>query len=324
MAAGNITDFKVYDPFFHAGVTETIRQNLDAFNAASAGTIQLNRVLLPGETNITTKYGLMSGLVSRRDDAAATAVTDSPLTRIQEVSVKLKRRIGPIADTYDAFKAIARDPNEMSLIVGQQAGVAIAQDYLDTILSALVGSMVATTDIYNDATTAGTITTASMVDTMKLRGDRAGEIAMWVMHSKQYYDLVKEQIAANIFEVGGFVVHEGSPVTFGKPVLVTDSASLINTTPTPDAYYALGLAPGAAVVEESEGRTVISEPVTGFENLLMRVQAEHAYNIGIAGFEWDTTNGGTNPNAAAVALGTNWDQTAADVKDLPGVILATD
>jgi hypothetical protein len=80
---------------------------------------------------------------------------------------------------------------------------------------------------------------------------------------------------------------------------------------------------GAVEVENSEEQDIVVQDVTGLENLVVRFQGEYAYNLGVKGFKYDVTNGGANPNATAVALGTNWDTNLGSVKDRAGVCLMT-
>ena len=84
-------------------------------------------------------------------------------------------------------------------------------------------------------------------------------------------------------------------------------------------YNVLGLVGDAVVATESEEREVVSEVITGKENLLFRVQGEYAFNLECKGMAWDITNGGANPADTAIATSTNWDKKATSDKDLPGV-----
>jgi len=68
---------------------------------------------------------------------------------------------------------------------------------------------------------------------------------------------------------------------------------------------------------------VLDGPLTGFENLVYRLQGESAYNIGVKGFTWDTATGGVNPLDAAVATQANWDQAVTSYKDCAGVYIKT-
>jgi hypothetical protein len=105
-------------------------------------------------------------------------------------------------------------------------------------------------------------------------------------------------------------------------VVITDAADL-KVTGTPDTYYTLGLTEGGATVIESEQQEIVSDVVTGLENLVFRVQGEYAYNLGLRGYTWDVGNGGANPDDTAVALGTNWDKVATSNKHTAGVRIAT-
>lgn len=78
---------------------------------------------------------------------------------------------------------------------------------------------------------------------MRKYGDRFGRIALFVMHSSTYFDIIDQAIAAKIYEEAGVVVYGGQPGTLGKPVLVTDTAPI-------DAIF--GLLPNAVVITESQ------------------------------------------------------------------------
>ena len=110
----------------------------------------------------------------------------------------------------------------------------------------------------------------------------------------------------------------------GRPLIVTDSTALIDTTPNPDVYYCLGLVPGAVIVEQNNDFFANEETSNGDENILRTWQAEWTYNLGIKGYAWDKTNGGKSPNDSALGTSTNWDKYASSDKDGPGVILKVD
>ena len=319
MAQFTLTDFVIKNEFFHSGVTETLRQNVAAFNGNSGNAIVLRDMFRLGETSSETFFNLIPNLIQERDPSVTTGVADTEILQNENLSVKLNRRLGPMKGTLDQFKKIGKDPDEFSYVIGQQAGAAIAKDYLDTAIAAMTGAMANVAGVYHDATGGGTVNHSAMIAAMSKRGDRATEMSLWVMHSKAYYDLVDQQFQDKICDTSGAAIMTGTPVTLGRPVLVTDSPSLINGA----NYYSLLLAPGAATVEESEGRSMVAQPILAEENLAQRIQGEHAFNMGLRGFTWDVGAGGINPNAAAIALGTNWAQTATDIKDLGGVVLET-
>ena len=166
---------------------------------------------------------------------------------------------------------------------------------------------------------AATITTDNLISVQFKLGDKAGRIRLWVMHSKVYADLVKEQRALNTTNISDVNIYQGVPITLGKPVLVTDSDSLI-VAGTTNNYVTLGLVEAAVVIRESEERTIMSERVSGYENITYRIQGEYGITIGVKGFDF---TGSVNPNDASLGSSANWSQVASSVKDCAGVRLLT-
>lgn len=322
------TDLKYINPFIQSGITETLTQAAAGLFEASRGSLLLSANQKPGDYETLAFFQNIANLITRRDPTSLAAVTDAKLLQAEFNRVKINRKIGPVASTRDAFRKAGLSRDAMDLVVGQQAGVAMQVDMVNTTLRSLRAALSTDASTYVDgqAATINTAGTAGLIDALAKRGDAASGIVCWVMHSKVFFNLVKEQIAANIFGVSGLVFAEASPITLGRPVLVTDSPDLtiVNGIGAGvDAYYTLGLTQGAALMEETEGTEVVTQDITGQENLIMRIQGEYAQNIGLKGYTWDKTNGGENPTNAALATGTNWDTAYTDMKDRAGVCLRT-
>jgi Major capsid protein 13-like len=327
MAIGKASDVKVYNPQIQAGLIETLTQISAIFGEASRGCIRLATNRLPANYAYEAFWQNPSGLITRRDTTAVTTATDIAMTQSEFASVKVNRKIGPVAQTLDAFRKIGKSANENSLdfMIGTQVAKAMQVEMCDTALLAARAAFNAQSSIKYTIPTNGTMTTAGLVNGLAKRGDRATDVALWVMHSKVYYDLVLEQIAAKIEGIANFNVATATPVSLNRPILVTDSPSLIvvsgtSNTPITD-YLTLGLTPGAITVEDSEEEYVAKDIITGLENLVVRVQGEFAYNLSLKGFTWDVGNGGANPSNAAIGTGSNWDTVMASLKDWGGVII---
>lgn len=323
MAIGKASDFKIYQEEYFGGMFESIQQNTNAFNGASAGTITLVGRDHRGDFSKESFIKDISSLISRRDTTSVAAATDLAVAQGERVNVKVNRKIGPIAQTLDSWRKISKDPREMSFLIGKMVGEKKAQDYLNTALLSAVPAMAAQANITHDYSATGTISHTQIVTGLSKFGDQAGLIKAFVMHSKVYFDLMKQAIADKIVEVAGVTIYQGSVATFNRPVIVTDSAALFDLVPVPDVYWTLGLVDRAITVEESEAEEIESQIVTGLENLVFRIQGEHAFTLGIKGFTWDVTNGGANPTDAALATATNWDKTATFDKALAGVVIKT-
>lgn len=332
MAIGTKAGMKVYNEYIRSGLVETLTQNSDAFNAASRGAIRLTSVARKGDHAYESFFANTADLVTRRiteGTGSTTTVTDLALTQNEHISVKLNRKIGPVANTLDSMKKIQAGPfneNALNFAIGQQAAKAMQVDQVNTAIRAARAALYEQSDAKFDVPSAGTLKTTSLVSGLAKRGDASDAVILWVMHSKAYFDLVQYQITPtnNGDLIANAAVVAGSPTTLGRPVLIIDSPALVNSVGGSNPYteyFSLGLTADAVTVEDSEETTVVSEFVTGSENLLVRYQGENAYNLGVRGFKWDVQSGGKNPTDAYVGTGSNWDPAMTSVKNWGGVAI---
>jgi hypothetical protein len=324
MAIGKISDFKIYDELVHSGISETLQQN-DEFLRNNNGVIRVIAQERMGEYEKESFYEAISAsnLVTRQDLTSVAAATDNALTQDENIRVKVHRRVGPIAQALKTFKMQNASPEEFSLVLGRQVGKAMSEEMLNRGLAAARAALVATTNVLNDITSATvkTVTHTTLLNTLRKFGDAQARVKAWVMHSESFFDLGVQAIADQVDTIASGVITVFNVPGIARPIYVTDSASLIATADTPDSYFVLGLAENAIQIVESESAQIVTEVVTGLEQLVVRYQGEYAYNLGLKGYKWDTANGGANPSDSAVATGSNWDQAATSDKDLAGVVL---
>lgn len=343
MALGLKTNFNIDNPFIYTGYTEMLTQFSAAFNEQSGGCIRLTSESKRGDFEEAAFFQNITGLVSRRDPASDAGVNDQNVDMGTFSHVKLNRRVGPVAQSYDSFRKIGSPVgvpstnqnsgiDELDMIVGQQTAKAVQVEMINTALLALSTALRGTgaggvLHKTSGNTAAAVLGSVDLVKGLAKMGDAAAnKIRLWVMHSKAYYNLIEGQITANLDATTGFVLAEAQPVTLNRPVLVIDSPSLVRANGIAagvDSYLTLGLGVGAVECEDTENMMLATQLVTGRENLGIRIQGEYAYNLGVLGFTWDTTNGGENPASAAIGTATNWDQAYASFKDLGGVVVET-
>lgn len=329
MPIGLASDFRIYNDQFFGGMAETMQ--IDTSALRSLGINVVTRALR-GQYEYESFIKKISGLVSRRDTTSVAAATDLAVTQDEIISVKLARKIGPVAQTMDSFRKAAMafssdwDPNgsaTYSRYLGSMYAKDIEADMLDTSLLALrVFLETAATNANRHVIAAnGTITSDALVSTLSKMGDQANKVRAWVMHSKVYFNLMAGQIApaSGGSDLAFQVINSAVPAALNRPIIVTDSPSLV-VTGAPDLYRTIGLTEGAVELIESEQQEIVTDVVTGLENLVLRMQGEYAYNLSIKGAKWDVTNGGANPASAAVGTATNWDQVATSNKDFAGVV----
>ena len=327
MAAGTYSNMSIDNDYLATRVNELLAQQGDVFNAASNGALKLSTVSRKGHYDYKSLFSNVSGLAARRDISSVGSQSDTNLAQVEAIKVKLNRKIIPIGMPRDAFRKAfgSYSQAEFTDVVAEQAANAMQIDMCDSALLGARAALKQQSASYLTESSLGSISTATLIDALKKLGDRADRIVCWVMHSKVYYDLIHSQVNANITGVSNFNIAAASPVTLNRPVLVTDSTSLSSVLASPDVtnYFTLGLVAGAVEVENTEEQEVVVEDVTGYENLIVRFQGEYAYNLGVKGFQWDVGNGGINPTATNVGLGTNWDTIMTDVKNRAGVCAMT-
>lgn len=323
MAGGTIADFIIYDEQVQAGMYEGVSQSLNIFNAASAGTIRLSSKSHKGNYAKEALFQMISNLISRRDPESTSTVDYVKPTQAELIGVKTKGRIGPIKFTEDEIRAIEMSYDEFSFILGLQIGQAKAQDLVNMAIAAVEAALQGQSDLNYSALSLSvkTLRTIYLSNAMAKMGDRGQTIAAWVMHSKQYYDLVGDQIAEQLTGMSDRIVYGGTPATLGRPVVISDDPALINDVASTDTYQVLGLVPGAVSVEESEQSMLAHNIVTGEHNLSHVLQGEYATTVKLKGMKWNTASGAA-PSNAALATPSNWVKVAASLKDLPGVRIA--
>lgn len=321
MAIGKASDFKIYQAQFNGGFVEQTMQNIEAMTGGSRGAVQLRNEFIRGDYRQESFFPEISGLVTRRDTTSVAAATDIALTQDEFVSVKLARTLGPVAQTFDAWRKIGKDPKEVSMVVGAQSATAMLKEKLNTALTALVAALGGVAALVRDGT-AGTVSHTELVRALGKMGDRTGDVVAWVMHSKVATDLAAQALSDKVpANVGGMVIVDGVVPTLNRPLLITDSPALVDTG-SPDTYYTVGLVPGAIEVVDSEGTPdIVSDVVTGLKNLVLRFQGEYAYNLSLKGFKYDISGGGANPDDTAVGTAGNWTKVATDDKSCAGVLL---
>ena len=321
------SSFKIYQEYLKTRAAETLQQQADVFNAAVNNAIVMRTVEKPGDYEYESFFKDIAGLVSRRDNTSTSSASKLSMAQEEFIRVKLSRKIGPVDMARDAFRKWMGkySETEFSGLLGQQIAVGQQLDMVNTALLATRAALVTNNSgsLLYTVPSNGSVITTSLVDGLSKMGDRADRVVAWIMHSKPYFDLTKNQITSNITGVSNFNVQTGTPITLNRPVLVTDSASLKITSGSPAVtdYYTLGLTANGALVEVTETNDVVVQDVTGLEVLMTRLQGEFAYNLGVKGFKYDVTSGGANPNATAVGTGTNWDKASTDDKSLAGIVI---
>lgn len=317
-----LSDLAVFDEYAYSTMVELLDYNINLFNEATRGGLVLTNGAHQGDYSTTAMWALVSGIVRRRNAYGSGAVSEKTLTQIQETSVKVAAGTAPVRIDPGMMRWIQRSPEEAGAVVGKQMAQQALQDMVETSITCFRAATEAQATNFLDGSASGNCSLVQLNSARAKLGDRAGEVACWLIHSKMLFDMYGTALtnANTLFTFGNVkVTHDG----FGNPFVVSDSPSLVVTADNPDTYRALGLVPGAVIVTRNNDFESNTETSNGDENIKRTYQAEWSFNLALKGFTWDKTNGGHSPSNTALATATNWDKYVTSYKDLGGVVLKT-
>lgn len=317
-----LLDMTVFNRTMYTTATETIRQNIELFNAASGNTLTLRQFGNQGDFAMEASYADIPSLMRRRDAYGSGTITATTLSQLNHVAVKIAGGTSPVLFEPQQFEWIQRSPEEAGLAIGEQIAKGVVADEVNTAIMALRAALSGNSDVVYDGT-ASNLSLSSMNKGAALFGDRAGSLGAWITHSKSMHDLYDSNLTngQDLFEFGTVKIMQDG---FGRRLIMTDSPALYEADvggEGVDNYYTLGLAGGAAVVEDNNDYYATMQEIAGSENIQRIFQAEYSYNLGLKGYTWDTSI--KSPTDAALATAGNWTKLATDNKSTAGVLITS-
>lgn len=320
-----LSDLAVFSEYAYSSMMKAIAQQIELFNAASAGTIVLSAGANQGDYSDNAFYKRIDGLVRRRNAYGSGTVAGKNLEHLIDTMVKVAAGTPPVSLDPGQFKWIQQNPEEAGAAMGLQLSEEMLADMLNTGILGGVSALSQELDtgVKYDATALvdKKFSLPNLVGAAGRFGDRQGDILAWLSHSNAITSLYSQNVSnpVQLFTYGTVNVLQDP---FGRRFVVTDAPSLL-TAGAPDVYNSLGLTASGINVEQNNDFDDAMETSTGDENIARTYQAEWSYNLGIKGYSWDKTNGGKSPNDAALGTATNWDKIAESDKNLVGVLLLT-
>lgn len=323
-----LSDLAVFQEYIQTSMTEVQDQQINRFNDQVRGGIILTSKAHEGDFSTTSIWAKIQGLVRRRNAYGSGAQQLKILNQLTQTSVKVAAGTPPIEINPGMLKWIQKSPEEAGVVIGRQMAEDSMSDMLNTGIMIYVAGIGNVPEL-NHSDEANPAKLESLMAGASKFGDRSQDVVCWLVHSKSAFDIYGQALANNnrLFQFGNIqVVDDG----FGRPIIMTDSPTLIDTdgietgeSTFVDAYHQLGLTGGAIIVEQGNEFTDNIETSNKDENILRTYQAEWTYQLGLKGFTWDTATGGKSPNDAALGSAGNWDRIATSHKDLAGVMVTT-
>lgn len=314
----SLDQMKVFNQYIMPATIETLGQMVAKFNAASGGAIRLTTAGFEGDFMQESFFAAIHSAQRRVDRyAAQAAAAPTDLSQLQHNGVKVAGGFGPIRYEPSQMTWLQKPTAEGIEVASRNFAEALLKDQLNTAIAAAAAAIenlgaAAVVDAGASAVTYSTMNTAH-----GLFGDSSGNIVASIMDGSMFHKLIGQNLAnaERLFTANGVQVVD----ILGRNVVVTDAPALF-AAGTPNVNKVLGLAEGAATVFDGGDIITNIDTQNGQTRIETTMQADYTFGVALKGFSWDTTNGGKSPSDAALATGTNWDQTASDIKHTAGVM----
>lgn len=313
-------DLEIFNKQTYAVMVETIDQHVSLFNEQSSGTIQLQAKPFEGDFDVAASFSQIAGLVRHRDvKNGQNAIDNKRLSQHTKAAVKIAAGTPELLWENAQFRWVMQDPEQAALVIGEQLGLGQIANMLNTGIKCGVAAIGGNTEATLDVSADTPIDFKQMTKAAQLFGDRSSAIEAWVMHSGALTNLYLNSLANNeqLFKFDNVAVYRDQ---FGRVFVVTDAPDLVYDSEGVK-YNTLGLTEGGIIISSQNDFDSTIETKTGTENITRAYQAEWSYAASVKGYTWDMAAGGDNPNATALATGTNWKKVAGSVKNTAGVLL---
>ncbi|EPC7369860.1 major capsid protein [Pseudomonas aeruginosa] len=317
-----LSNMKVFNEYLKQTTIETLQQDVEKFNAASAGSIRLTTQGIDGDFLQESFWAGLHSAQRRVDRYAANgAQASTPLSQKQYDSVKIAGGFGPIIWEPSQLSWVQKNPEEALEVISRNLSESIMADQLNTAIAALVAAIGNQPTAVNDVSATAGITYVAINNAHALFGDASQRLVAQVMTGAMYHKLMGQNLAnaERLFQFGGVQVVD----ILGKAVIITDAAALFESG-TPDKQKVLSLADGAAMVMDGSDLITNIETTNGNQRIETTMQSDYSFGLGLKGYTWDVTNGGKSPTDAELATGSNWDLVANSIKATAGVLTIGD
>lgn len=302
-------DMVIYNQTAQTAFLERRQDNIDVFNNMSNGAIVLESNIIQGNFTQTSFYKL-GGEIVHRDVNSTAKVTPDIIGMGEQVGVKVPYKYGPYASTEEAFKRRARSPEEFAYVIGQDLADATSAGHLLYGVGALTGAILSNPamNVKGNIAVDGR---KALTRAMRTYGDKFNRVALWVMNSDTYFDIVDEALTNQIYSEGEIIVYGGLPGTMGRPVLVTDMI---------DQEVSFGLQAGALKIIESQMPGFRIWDINDEENMAIGARAEGTFNLELLGYSYKMSEG-ENPDINKLKAKTSWEKHAKSNKLTAGVLI---
>lgn len=322
----SLSNMNVYDTEIYTTTIELLGQKLEAFNAASGGTIVLDANAWRGNYTKESFFTQLAGAQRRVDrNAANGAVSSTALAMGETGGVKVAGGFGPVVFEPSQMTWLMQSPTEAIMAISEGFADALLADQLNTAVGCAVAAVENQAALVNDVSAltagAGALTQKVLNGSHFKFGDMNAMLRADIMHSKGNEVLINNALD------NGERLFESSNVTvvsiLGKLMVVSDIPALYEAG-TPNKVKVLSVTVGGIVVDNSTDIITNMDTTNGKGRIETTWQADYTFGVKLKGYKWDEANGGASPADADLFTGTNWDLAMADVKHTLGTLAIAD
>lgn len=317
-----LSDMQVFNDYIMPATIVSLDQQINAFNAASAGSIALSTEGMTGDFMRESFFASLAAARRRVDRYSANgAQAATALTELKGSKVKIAGGFGPVSYEPSQMTWLQRPTQQGVAAASTAFAELLLQDQLNTAIAALVAALENNAAVTNDVSGSAGMTYGALNSAHAKFADASNQIVANVMTGTVAHKLVGDNLTngTRLFEAGNVNVID----ILGKAVVITDAPALYEAG-TPNKSKVLGLVNGAAQVEGTSDIISNIQTNNGKERIETTMQVDYTFTLGLKGYGWDEANGGKSPSDAEIATGTNWDKVAEFDKMTAGVIAVAD
>ncbi len=313
---------QVYDTEIYTTTIELLGQKLEAFNAASGGTIVLNTNAWRGNYTKEAFFQSLAGAQRRVDrNAAIASQAATQLSQGEFVGVKVAGGFGPITFEPAQMTYLMESPVDAISAISEGFSDALLADQLNTAVGCAVAAVENVAALVNDVSASAGLSQQALNAGHFKFGDMQGMLVADVMHSSGNESLIDKALA------NGEQLFVSSNVTvvsiLGKIMVVSDIPALY-VAGTPNKTKVLSVTAGGIVVSNSSDIITNMETNNGNTRIETTWQADYTFGLQLKGYAWDVANGGASPLDAELFTGTNWDIAVTSNKHTLGTLTVAD
>ena len=286
----------INDAFVAEVAIERIKDNLLAYEKFTNGAITVGTNIHSGDALSRDFFGNL-GEADRRDPDLNDPKTPTRLTSVTQTSPKLFFS-KLVFKTLTEIERSGRANASVDEAIGMALGDVVSRWGLNKGITSAIGGITGQGDLVaGDGTAAATVELLN--DAIWKLGDVSGDVVCFVAPGLAMHQITGQQLTLGSAVQYG-MVYEGTPGTLGRTIWALDHAGLVSSG------VVLGLVEGGVTIDESEAVKMVSDLVTGQENLGYNFQTEGAYTVSLKGLSWNVQLGGHNPDDATLIDGANW------------------